>query len=197
MDVTTDAIAHAIDGLHAIENTVRLKLLEHIRDYDRREAWREDGARSMADWLTFRHGYSSSFSLELVRVAQTLPELPAITAAYGDGRVSWDKVALVTQVATPEDDALWADEATGLSFATLTHWVRHHRRLRREEAAHELQERYLRFRRDGDATRMSARLPAAEAAVVQAAIDRIAEQAFSKRNEPYEAYATRAADALV
>jgi hypothetical protein len=77
MDVTTDAIATAIDGLHAIENTIRLKFLEQIVDYDTREAWREDGARSMTDWLTFRHGYARQFASDLVRVGHALRERDA------------------------------------------------------------------------------------------------------------------------
>lgn len=197
--VTTDAIAHAIDGLRAIENTIRLTLLEQIVEYDRREAWREDGARSMSDWLTFRHGYAASFSYELVRIGWALVALPQIKSAFGDGRLSWDKLALVTTVATAEDDASWASASIGVSVATLARWVRHQRRVRREAAEQELKERYLRLRgeRDGECVRIYGRLPASEAAVFEAAIDRIADQAPRSGDGTYPSLDRRRADALV
>ena len=196
---TTDALAHAIDGLHAIENGVRLRLLEQIAAYDAREAWREDGACSMTDWLAFRHGYSRQTAADLVRVAQQFPSLQAIRAAFEDGRLSWDKVVLVTSVATAENDELWADEASILSVARLASWVRHHRRRLRTEAERKLKSRYLRawWNDDEDALHLSGRIPGADGAAVKKAIELIADDAPPGPDGSYEPHDRRCADALV
>ncbi len=87
-EVTTDAIAHAIDNLDALEIAIRIARLEWIVECDERQAWKEDGACSMPDWIAFRYGYARATSVELVRVAYAVRELPCVRAAFAEGRLS-------------------------------------------------------------------------------------------------------------
>jgi hypothetical protein len=88
---TTDALIEAADGLHAISNGVWLRFLSALVDLDEREAWREDGVHSILDWIVYRYGFARRTASELLRVAHKLRELPAITAAFADGRLCRDK----------------------------------------------------------------------------------------------------------
>ena len=198
-DVTPDAIAHAIDTLDALHNAITLELLDWIVDYDTRQAWKEDGACSMVDWLCFRRSYAHRTSSELVRVAHALKALPAIRASFADGRLSWDKVLVLTQVADTDSDAAWAGEAEQLSVAQLERWVRSYQRTSREEAERKLRERYLRLRWDEDEAtlRINGRLVGADAAWVKQAIERIADDQPKLEDGTYAPHEWRCADALI
>ncbi len=195
--VTTDAMVHTIDGLHAIENSIRLKRIDQYVDYDLLGAWKEDGACSMVDWITFRHGCARTTAAEELRVGHALRELPQVRAAADDNRLSWDKLALITQVADAESDELWATEAETMSVARLQVWVRRFRRMRREDAERKLRERYLRLRwSDDDTLRINGRLVGDEAAAVKQAIETMADDLPPRDDGSYAAFDERCADAL-
>jgi hypothetical protein len=200
MDVTTDAMVEAIDQLNAIENGVRAKLLREVAAYDKCEGWREDGACSMTDWLMYRRGFARRTAAEIVRVAKTLPALPRIAEALEAGRLSWDKVALITTIAIAEDDAWWAELAEMSSVAYLESIVRYRRGLKRSDAERQVGERYLDMRWDDHkgVLRLNGRLPGADGALVKKAIERIAEQApLEPGSDRYQPHHHRCADALV
>lgn len=85
---TSDGIAHAIDTLDALRNAITLELFDWIVDYDRRDAWKEDGACSMPDWLAYRRGYALATARELVRIAHALVGLPCVRTSFSEGRIS-------------------------------------------------------------------------------------------------------------
>ncbi|MDN4860098.1 DUF222 domain-containing protein, partial [Klebsiella pneumoniae] len=60
--------------------------------------WAGPGMLSCAHWLSWRTGLSPGAAREQVRVARRLEELPALAAAFGDGRVSYSKVRAITRV---------------------------------------------------------------------------------------------------
>lgn len=195
--ITTDSMAHAIDTLDALDNAIRVELLDWIVEYDECDAWREDGACSMADWLAFRRGHSRHTAAEFVRVAHALRSLRSVRAAFAEGRLSWDKVVLITTVADRESEALWASEAEHMSVARIALWVRDHRRMRREEAERRLHERYVHLRwADDDTLRINGRLVGAEAATVKQAIEHLAEQQPKREDGTYAPFEHRCADAL-
>jgi hypothetical protein len=93
--------------------TYRLLLL--VRDFDDRFGWAKWGLRNCAEWLAWRCGLTLSAAREKVRTAQALRSLPAISAAFADGRLSYSKVRALTRVAhTGDEDLLlaYALEAT-------------------------------------------------------------------------------------
>ena len=197
-EITTDAIAHAIDTLDAIEIAIRLKRLEWIVDYDEREAWKDDGACSMVDWLIYRRSYARDSAREHLRVAHALRDLPHVKAAALDGRLSWDKIVLITQVADAESDALWASQAEVVGVAELASWVRQHKVMRRERAERQLRERYLRmaWNEDDSTLRLNGKLLGTEAAAVKWAIEQMADDAPKLEDGTYAPYDWRCADAL-
>src|SRR5260370_31240898 len=102
-----DAMAQIAGGLSAMHS----QLLAMAAEFDRRRAWRDDGASDMGAWLCTRLGLAYRTGREWARVAQALEALPECAEAYGDGRLSWDQVRPLTQIATPATDAQHAAEA--------------------------------------------------------------------------------------
>ncbi len=86
-----------------------------VRDFDDRFGFAKWGFASCAEWLAWRCGLSLSAAREKVRTAQALRALPAISAAFADGRLSYSKVRALTRVAALHDEDLllaYALEAT-------------------------------------------------------------------------------------
>jgi hypothetical protein len=164
------------------------------------EAWREDGATSMTDWVMYRRGLSRLSAADHVRVAGALPDLPRIDESFTSGRLSWDKVTLITTVATPQDEAWWASMAETSTVAYLETLVRHRRRLHRSDAEDQISRRFLDLRWDehNGVLRLSGRLPGPDGAVVKNAIELLAEQAPRHPiDDSYLPFRHRCADALV
>jgi hypothetical protein len=81
------------------------RLLADIRAFDGGFGWHEQGARSCAEWLAWRIGWTPGTAREHVRVARKLGELPVIDEALRRGEVSYSKVRAMTRVATAESEA--------------------------------------------------------------------------------------------
>jgi len=75
-----DEITDGIEQLHGLENAARRHLPAYIAAYDRRGAWEQDGARSMADWLSMRLGLSLATARRLLAMSHVLERLPALAA---------------------------------------------------------------------------------------------------------------------
>ena len=96
-------------------NAETYRMLRLVRDFDDRFGFAKWGFASCAEWLAWRCGLSLSAAREKVRTAQALRALPAITAAFADGRLSYSKVRALTRVAALHDEDLllaYALEAT-------------------------------------------------------------------------------------
>jgi hypothetical protein len=76
-----------------------------VRAFDERMGWAKWSFRNCAEWLAWRCGLSLSAAREKVRTAHALRELPAIAAAFADGRLSYSKVRALT---------LWRNAARGV-----------------------------------------------------------------------------------
>jgi len=106
-----------------------------IAEFDRREGWGDGATRSCAHWLNWKCGIDLGAARERVRVAHALEELPKISEAMREGRLSYSKVRAITRVATE------ATEDTFLQIAI--HGTAHHveklvRVFRRAKEAEEL-----------------------------------------------------------
>src|SRR5262249_55957376 len=146
-------------------------------------------------------GLSYATAQEHVRVARALAALPRCAQALAEGRFSWDQVRALTRFARPEEDEALAAQATGKSAAALEWAARRARRAGREEPRHEHDRRGLRWWcPHAGGFRFPPRLPAADGAVVAAALDRLSDQLPAERAEHdgvFESAAARYADALV
>jgi Domain of unknown function (DUF222)/HNH endonuclease len=189
-----DAIGQLASGMAAIHR----ELLTLVTEFDRRKAWRDDGASSMASWLCTRLGLRFANASEWVRVAGALESLPECARAFAEGRLAWDQVRPLTEVATPEQDATAAAGATGQSAAALEAAARRARRVPREEMVAQHDQRHLHWwfpAREG--FRFTGRLSAADGAVVVEALERIASQEAEKEENPLSVpHASRLGDAF-
>ena len=151
------------------------RLLTDLRAFDASNHWAEAGARSCANWLSWRVGWDPGTAREHLRVARALGELPLIDAALSEGRLSYSKVRAITRVATPAIEAALLDDARRTTAAQLEVICRALRAVQRQGAlsADDVRARRMVTRRergDGMVT-IEAVLPADEAAIVFAAIE--------------------------
>src|SRR5688500_5449539 len=117
--LTVDELADGICLRAGRIAAAQAELLLWIAEFDRREGWGGPGMLSCAHWLSWRIGLSPGTAREQVRVARRLEELPAVAAAFGDGRLSYSKVRAITRVADVDDGVDWVDLGRHTSAAQL------------------------------------------------------------------------------
>lgn len=110
-DESIDDLDAAICMLASGLNSQTSRLLALVRRFDDRMGWAKWSFRNCAEWLAWRCGLSLSAAHEKVRTAQALRDLPAIAAAFGDGRLSYTKVRALTRVASRYDPDVLLDYA--------------------------------------------------------------------------------------
>jgi hypothetical protein len=143
-------------------------LLSAVGELDRREAWRTEGATSSGAWLTQRLGVSEGTGRAWSQVAEKLWDLPHLAQGLRVGALSFDKVRVAVEVATPETDATVLRQAEECTVRQLSDLVRANRGTSDEKAETAFEFRYLRF---NDARRtITAQLPEDAYAEVRGAI---------------------------
>ena len=181
-------------------NALLRRRLADIVEFDRREAWRIDCARSMADWLCYRFELAVQTAREYLRVGSALEFLPAIAAAFEEGYISWDKLRAVSTFATPDEDLALSRDLPLMTTAQVLMLARHRRRLGREHAARRRRQRFLRARWDPmeGMLQIWAQIPDADGAIVLKKLDALAGGAPRMTDGGFvERYDRRCADALV
>ena len=161
-------------------------------ELDRREDWRESGATSLGAWLVQHLGVSDATARAYAQVSEQVDDLPHLRSDLAAGRLSLDKVRSVLGVATPQNEAGWAEAAAELSFRDLGDLVRSKQLPTRASDAAEQDKRSLRF---NDSLRtIVAQLPAVSYAQVRAVLEKRAKKIDSDGETPFD---QRLADALV
>jgi hypothetical protein len=152
------------------------ELVDLSAELDSSGGWSGTGIRSCAHWLSINIGVDVWIGGEMVRAGHALKNLPALHAAFGEGRLSFDKIRAVTKVATPADDELWLEvalQASGGQLARICRGVR--RALEADDprrAGDALLNRGLRlWWRDDGMLELLGVLPAEEGAIVVAAVE--------------------------
>ena len=175
--------------MHALECAVHRQMLAMIAAFDDKEGWREDGAASVVPWLVAALGVSHATAAQWARTAHELEELPAVAAAYGEGRLSADQLAPVLRMATPDNEAELVEAAVGWSAAEARAIARKARP--RAEPGGPSTLRWWRDPEDADVLHLRGRLRGPAAAAVESRLEE--ETAQVPGDEPFE---VRAADAL-
>jgi Domain of unknown function (DUF222) len=173
-------------------------------------AWAGDGYLSVVHWLTIHLGMGRISARELVRVGHALVELPQVAEAFASGSLSYDKVRFICQVATPEDQEVWVELPQTVSGSQLIKICLAYQGAKvadsHERAEAQLARRGLwTFKEDNGMVRLTALLPAADAAVVMTALEAVAAEQppvsikdTSAVPDPAEdRWAARRADSLV
>ncbi|HSL58808.1 MAG TPA: DUF222 domain-containing protein, partial [Acidimicrobiales bacterium] len=100
--LTPDGRWQVAEALLASWSGVLAEVCELVRAVDAAGDWRLDGVGSLQDWLAQAGTLSAATARDVVRTAQRLGELPALSAALSDGRLSWDQVRPASRLADPE-----------------------------------------------------------------------------------------------
>src|SRR5438093_3324961 len=139
----TVELEDAIVQLHGLMSASHRKMLGFIAEFDRRCAWRRDGAASMEQWLCARLSVGFGTASTWVAAAAKLEELPATAAVWEQGGLSWDRMRSVMRFATADRDEEIAREAPGWSAAQAEAVARRELAASRSEAELALDQRGL------------------------------------------------------
>src|SRR6202167_3131803 len=108
----TESLVASVSQHHKAVSAHQRRLLSAVAELDRRKAWRVDGATTMVAWLVQRCSVTATTAREWVTAAEKLEGLPKISEALSQGKLSFDQIKPLVQVAKPETDARLAEEAT-------------------------------------------------------------------------------------
>jgi Domain of unknown function (DUF222) len=158
---------------HIHAATCRWLLL--VAEFDRREGWANWGAKSCADWLSWRCGIAPRAAREQLRVARRLADLPVTREAFGRGELSYSKVRAISRVASANTEPQLVVTAQHVTAAQLERLVRVFRgvvstQVERANRIHA--ERYVDWEWEEDGSlSLHARLPAEDGALILKALE--------------------------
>jgi hypothetical protein len=147
-DATTlsdDELGAALVGLHRVTARLRAVELGLTRAFDRRQAWRDDGSRSMAAWLARRCNTSPRSAKAQAALARRLDLMPVAATALAAGEVDEKHVEVLGRradsarravaAAFPAAEAHLVGLAKTLPFVDFVRAVRHWEDLVDEDGA--------------------------------------------------------------
>ncbi len=191
MSRRTESLVASVAQHHQAISAHQSQLLNAIVELDRRRAWRVDGSSSMVAWLTLRCSVSASTAREWVTAAAKLQRLPKISDALSKGKLSFDQVKPLVEVAKPETDASLAEQATHWSAKQVRELAIASRQQSDQQATGFYARRFLRF--DDRRRSLTGVLPVDQYAAVKGAlVDRA-----SRKVSEHTPFDQRMADALV
>ena len=168
------------------------QLLKLIAEFDENGGWHGTGIQSCAHWLNWKCGISMGPAREKVRIARALPDLPKISTAFREGKVSYSKVRAMTRVATGKNEEALLQIALGGTASHVETQVRLYRKTKRNEA---LQQENLRHAHralswyvdDDDSWIFKGRFTAEQGILIKKALEAAADQLFEEQqNVPGE-----------
>jgi hypothetical protein len=187
----TESLVASVAQHHRAISAHQSQLLAAVVELDRRKAWRVDGATSMVGWLVQRCGVTAATAREWVTAAARLKELPQISDALSKGKLSFDQVKPLVEVAKPETDATLAEQATRWSAKQVRELAIAARNQSDAQATGQYARRFLRF--DDRRRSLTGVLPEDQYAVVKSSLIARA----SRRLRDKTPFDRRLADALV
>jgi hypothetical protein len=95
-------------------NRIEAELARTVRVADLTQAPEHDGLKSMRSWMRGHPRLSPAAAGQIVRAGRALQHLPAVAAAFADGAISGEQVAVVVPVTTPENMAAAAEQGVDL-----------------------------------------------------------------------------------
>jgi hypothetical protein len=199
-DHSIDRLISDIDAFHGLISAAQRGLFRLIADGDTRGAWRADGARDMAHWLSMRQGISEWKARRWVAAAHALERLPRLSEAFTGGSLGIDKVVELARFATPEDEAGLIAWARGVSCARVRRRADVACRQSIDDVREAEKSRFLSwwYFDDGRRFGLEAELPASQGAIVAKALGRLGDELPVMPGEEDACHAdARRADALV
>jgi Domain of unknown function (DUF222) len=172
-------------------------MLRDIAEFDGTEAWRGDGSLSMRDWLVAHCHISRGRARTLVDAAARVRDLPALSGALSDGRLTLDVFAPLSAVATSATDADLAQASEHWTPKQARQLVAEVKGASDTDAAAQFQRRYVRF--DDERRLLWAQLTGDAYALVKSALlGRARRNDHPSASDPdYVRFESRCADALL
>jgi hypothetical protein len=183
--MSNEQLAGHLDGLFRLRAAVDGRILVLLGEAERREAFRDDGATSAENWAVERFSVAVPTARALVRVAEKAWDLPQLSEALQDGAITFDKLAAVADIATPESDADLVEAARERSVRELAEVARSQRKAPApSEAAADHERRSLRF---NDTFRtMTVQLPPESFAETRGCLESLARNIPSDGETPWD-----------
>ena len=172
-------------------------IIAAVGEVDRAQEYRDEGATSTESWLVGRYGVSTATARLLTQVGKKAWDIPHLVGSLCEGEISFDKVRVLADVATPETEGELCDQAKGCSVRELADIARSEAELAasRSPSSSARSEHDRRFVRFNDSYRtISAQLAPDAYAETKAAIDAQLQQIPSEGETPLD---QRRCDALV
>lgn len=174
--LSNQALAAHITELAGHLNAANHRWLLLIAEFDRRNGWSDGFTQSCAHWLSWQCGLDMGAAREKVRVARVIANLPAVSKAMSEGRLSYSKVRALTRIATPETESVLLNVALHGTAHHVELLVRKYRRVQEvEELSREARQqsrRGLTYQYDEDgAVVITLRMPAESGTLFLKAID--------------------------
>ncbi|HEX4433208.1 MAG TPA: DUF222 domain-containing protein [Acidimicrobiales bacterium] len=113
------ALGDELDALFRQRAALDGRIVARLGEAGRQEVFRDDGATSLEIWAVERFGISTATARALTRVAEKAWGVPRLVGSLCAGDVSFDKVRVVADVATPETDRALCEQARAHSVREL------------------------------------------------------------------------------
>ena len=101
-------------------NRLAAQVARSVREGELTQAPEHDGLKTMQSWLRGHARLSPSAAAQLVRAGRALEHLPAVAAAFADGRISAEQVATIAPVTRDEHRAAAAEQGVDLAAVDAT-----------------------------------------------------------------------------
>jgi hypothetical protein len=102
------------------QNRVAAQVARSVREGELTQAPEHDGLKTMQSWLRGHARLSPSAAAQLVRTGRALEHLPAVAAAFADGRITAEQVATIAPVTRDEHRASAAEQGVDLAAVDAT-----------------------------------------------------------------------------
>jgi hypothetical protein len=173
---SVDELDAAIGRLVREMNADSYRMLVLVREFDDRFGWKKWSFKSCAEWLAWRASITLATAREKVRTAHALRGLPAISAAFAEGRLSYSKARALTRVAHLHDECLLLKHALDATVPQVEERCRQIRNVM-PESAHDARRAWERrsltvWRDEAHGTmRLTVELPIEEGELLMRALD--------------------------
>ncbi|HEY6472564.1 MAG TPA: DUF222 domain-containing protein [Acidimicrobiales bacterium] len=172
--LSNDDLGARLDDLFRLRSALDGHIVQLLGEAERRESYRDDGATSASAWAAERFDLSKPGARALVRVAQKAWDVPCLVAALQAGEISFDKLRVLSPVATPASDAALVEEARRLPVRELAQLVRTRKFSPRRDRAAEEERRSLRC--NDDVRTLTVQLPPESYAEARSRLESMAKE---------------------
>jgi hypothetical protein len=185
---SNEELASGLDEDFSQMTGAQARFLVRLGEFERRQAYRDDGATSLESWTAERFGVSTSTARALTHVAEKAWDIPQLVGSLGRGEISFDKVRVLADVATPETDRELCDQAKECSVRELADIARSEAELARTSAASSARSEHdRRFLRFNDTYRtLTAQLAAESYAETKASLEARAKEVPTDGQTPWD-----------